>query len=235
MSVILVFIVVVLGLALWWLSQQRLMTKPWLETGTGAGAGGYNDTGLPTAKIALIVFLAVAGSLFALFASAYIMRTEYGDWRSVPLPRIVWLNTVMLVLGSIALQSAATAARQGDIGTVRIGMLTAGVASVAFVVGQVFAWRELIDSGFYLASNPANAFFYVITGLHGLHILGGLAAMGRVLPGVWEAGQVTPRMRLAVELCATYWHFLLIVWVGVLVLLVGWVNEFINICRQLLT
>jgi cytochrome c oxidase subunit 3 len=235
MSVILVFIVVTLGLALWWLSQQRLMAKPWLETGTAAGAGGYDDTGLPTAKIALIVFLAVVGSLFALFASAYIMRTEYSDWRSVPLPQIVWLNTVMLVLGSIALQAAATAARGGDIGTVRVGLVTAGVASVAFMAGQIVAWRDLIDSGYFLAENPANAFFDLITGLHGLHILGGLVALGRVMPGVWEAGHVTPKMRLAVELCATYWHFLLIVWLGVLVLLVGWVNEFINICRQLLT
>src|SRR5690606_19289164 len=79
-SVILVFIIVLLGLAGWWLTQQRLMSRPWLETGTVVGGGGFDDTGLPTAKIALIVFLAVVGSLFALFASAYIMRTEFSDW-----------------------------------------------------------------------------------------------------------------------------------------------------------
>lgn len=233
MSVVIVFVLVMMGLAGWWLLQQRVMSKPWLETGTDVPGGYMDDAALPTQKVALIVFLAVVGALFALFGSAYVMRTEYADWRPLPLPQIVWLNTAMLVVGSVALQSAAVASRHADLPTVRIGLITAAVAGTAFTVGQLFAWRELVVTGYLLADNPANSFFFLITGLHGLHILGGLVALGRVMPGAW--GGDSSRLRLNVELCATYWHFLLIVWLGILVLLIGWVNEFIALCRQLLS
>ena len=115
MSVILVFLVVVLGFAGWWLAHQRLMSKPWLEVGPDP-IGGPGPTGMPTQKIALGIFLAVVGALFALFASAYFMRMEFADWRPMPMPRIVWLNTGMLVLASVALECALAADRQRDVG-----------------------------------------------------------------------------------------------------------------------
>ena len=87
MSVILVFLLVIAGVAAWWLSNQRIMSKPWLEHGTLDGFDGTDVTGMPTAKIGLGVFLAVVGDLFALFASAYFMRMELSDWQSMPVPR----------------------------------------------------------------------------------------------------------------------------------------------------
>ena len=233
MSVILVFLLVVFGFAAWWLSQQRLMSKPWLEVGPDP-IGGPNPTGMPTEKIALGIFLAVVGALFALFASAYFMRMEFVDWRPMPLPRIVWLNTGMLVLASTALQCARSAVRQGDIDTVRLSLITAAFATLGFLGGQLIAWRELAGTGYFLTGNPSNSFFYLLTGLHGLHILGGLVALARVTLAAWGADGAG-KLRLRLELCVAYWHFLLFVWLCLLVLFTGWATDFVNICRGLLS
>ena len=88
----------------------------------------------------------------------------------------------------------------------------AGGFSFGFVLGQVWVWNILIDSGYFAAANPANAFFYLLTGLHGTHLLGGLVAWGRLI--VKEGNGVeTVKMVESVELCTIYWHFLLVVWV----------------------
>lgn len=234
MSVILVFLLVIAGFAGWWLSHQRLMAKPWLEQGVIGDIIGPEGSTLPTAKIGLGVFLAVVGCLFALFTSAYFMRMALSDWQALPLPRVLWFNTGVLVLSSIALQCASVAARRGQIDTVRLGVVTAGLTALAFLVGQLVAWRELTADGYLLTANPANSFFYLITGMHGLHILGGLVALSRTTAGAWN-GTRPERLRLSVELCAMYWHFLLFVWLAIFALLAGWAASFIEICRQLLT
>ena len=94
--------------------------------------------------------------------------------------------------------------------------------------------RELVAAGFFLRTNPANSFFYLLTGMHGLHILGGLFGLGRTTARAWEEPRAE-RVRLGVELCAMYWHFLLLVWLGLLVLLAGWAGDFLEICRGLLS
>lgn len=234
MSVILVFLLVIAGFAGWWLSHQRLMAKPWLEQGEIGDTIGLEGSTLPTAKIGLGVFLAVVGCLFALFTSAYFMRMALSDWQALPLPRVLWFNTGVLVLSSIALQCASIAARRGQIDTVRLGLVTAGLTALAFLIGQLVAWRELTADGYLLTANPANSFFYLITGMHGLHILGGLVGLGKTTAGAWN-GTRPERLRLSVELCAMYWHFLLFVWLAIFALLAGWAASFIEICRQLLT
>lgn len=234
MSVILVFLLVIAGVAVWWLSHQRLMTKPWLEQGMAGDFIGLEGSSLPTAKIGLGVFLAVVGCLFALFTSAYFMRMGLSDWRPLPIPRLLWLNTGMLVLSSISLQCALVATRRNQIGTVRLGLATGGLTAIAFLIGQLLAWRDLTADGYLLSGNPANSFFYLITGMHGLHILGGLVGLGRTTAKAWN-GTRMDRLGLSVDLCAMYWHFLLFVWLAIFVLLAGWAADFIDICRQLLT
>jgi cytochrome c oxidase subunit 3 len=189
---------------------------------------------MPTGRVALGIFLAVVGALFALFASAYFMRMEFVDWRPMPIPPIVWLNTAMLVLASVALQCALAADRQGDTATMRLSLVTGTVATLAFLAGQLVAWRDLTASGYLVTGNPANSFFYLLTGLHGLHILGGLVALARTAPAAWGEGR-PEKLRLRLELCVTYWHFLLLVWLGLLLLFTGWATDFVNICRQILT
>ncbi|MER8369404.1 cytochrome c oxidase subunit 3 [Mesorhizobium sp. M0306] len=234
MSVILVFLLVIAGIAGWWLSHQRLMTKPWLEQGMIGDFVALDRSALPTAKIGLGVFLAVVGCLFALFTSAYFMRMALSDWRPLPIPHLLWLNTGVLVLSSIAIQCASLAARKGQVDMVRLGLATAGLTALVFLIGQLVAWRELSADGYFLASNPANSFFYLLTGMHGLHILGGLVGLGRTSVGAWN-GAPPHRLRLSVELCAMYWHFLLFVWLAIFALLAGWASTLIDICRGLLT
>jgi cytochrome c oxidase subunit III len=229
MSVVVVFLLVLAGLAGWWLSRQGLMTKPWLEQ------GGHVDeeASLPAKKVALIVFLAVVGALFALFASAYFMRMELPDWRALSVSRILWLNTGILILSSVALHCAVIAARRRQSETLKLALVTGGLTALAFLAGQLFAWQELSVEGNFLAANPANSFFYLLTGMHGLHILGGLVALAGTAAKAWNHA-AWERLRLSTELCATYWHFLLFVWLGLFVLLAGWAADFIDICRQLL-
>jgi cytochrome c oxidase subunit III len=233
MSVIILFMAGIAAIAGWWLSQQRLTAKPWLEEGLSVDLREESTSFLPPAKIGLGVFLAVVGSLFALFISAYSMRMNMVDWRALPMPRLLWFNTAVLVLSSVALQWALVAARRNNIDGVIAGLCAGGAFAITFLVGQLLAWRELSVAGYFLASNPANSFFYLITAVHGLHLTGGLVALGRTTAKVWRGVEMT-QVRLSVELCAIYWHFLLVVWLVLLGLLTGWTDDFVDICRRLL-
>jgi cytochrome c oxidase subunit 3 len=234
MVVILSFMIVMASLIGWWLSRQGLATKPWLEVGAGGAAGSTEPSSYPTAKIGLGVFLAVAGSLFSLLVSAYSMRMGLADWRALPIPTVLWLSTGLLMLSSICLQTAVISARRGEQEGVKSSLLAAGVSSLAFLAGQVIAWRALAAAGYFTAADPAAAFFYLVTAIHGLHVLGGLVALCRTTirafgrPG---AGALT----LSVELCAIYWHFLLLVWLVLFSLLMRWTDQFFAICRGLLS
>ena len=105
------------------------------------------------------MFLAVVSSLFALFISAYFMRMQVADWVQLPAPKLLWFNTGVLILSSVALQYAHVAARRGRIEGVRDGLIAGGLFALTFLVGQLFAWRQLNAAGYYLAANPGNAFF----------------------------------------------------------------------------
>ena len=114
--------------------------------------------------------------------------------------------------------------------------LAAGLLlATLFLAGQIEAWRQLSAAGYVLADNPANSFFYLLTGLHGLHILGGLAVTGRTTIRAFAARMPPERLRLNVDLCATYSHFMLAVWLILLALFAGWANNFVDLCRQLLS
>jgi len=234
MSAIVLFMAGIAAIAGWWLSQQRLAAKPWLEEGAAGDFPAGSSMSLPAAKIGLGVFLAVVGSLFALFISAYSMRMALIDWRALPVPRLLWFNTGVLMVSSGALQWAQVAARRDDNDGVLTGLLAGGVSAVFFLTGQLLVWWQLNAAGYFLSANPANAFFYLITAVHGVHLLGGLVALCRTIVKAWQ-GVAMPRLRLSVELCTMYWHFLLLVWLVLFAMLTGWADDFAAICRQLLT
>ncbi|MGH7006677.1 MAG: cytochrome c oxidase subunit 3 [Alphaproteobacteria bacterium] len=235
MSAVLIFLAVLAAIMTWWMMQQRLTSKPWLEAGRASDFIPMDRPSPATEKIGLGVFLAVVGALFSLFISAYFMRMGSSDWWAVPIPGVLWVNTAMLGLSSAALQWAKTAARRNRPEAVEVALSAGFATGVLFLVGQVLAWRDLTASGYVLADNPANSFFYLITGMHGLHILGGLAVLGRTTARVLYGSSTPERIRLSVELCAMYWHFMLLVWLILFALFAGWANDFVDICRQLLT
>lgn len=234
MSVVVMVFAILAGLAGWWLARQRLSAKPWLEQGVLEDVPRLGATGDPAKRTGLGFFLAVIGSLFALLVGAWVMRSDFYDWQPAPMPPIVWVNSGVLLAGSIALEMTQGAVRTGDLSRVRIGLAAATALAVLFLAGQLWAWSVLDSAGYGVAGNPANSFFYLVTGLHGLHIAGGLAALGWALSkavSARDAGEV----RLNVELCATYWLFMLFVWMVLFTLLAGWAGEFVAFCRQLLS
>jgi cytochrome c oxidase subunit 3 len=234
MAVAIVFLALLMAIATWWLLQQKLNAKPWLEEGVIGEFDGTGAMALPAAKIGMGLFLAVVGTLFALLTSAYFMRMGYADWRAIRIPQLLWVNTGALILSSVALQAAQSAVRRRNIDGVRMLLLVAGAFGLVFLVGQLWAWRELTASGVLLAGNPSNSFFYLITGLHGLHVVGGALGLGWTTERAWS-GIPADKLRLGVEMCTMYWHFLLIVWLVLFSLLTGLAEDFGAICRQLLT
>jgi cytochrome c oxidase subunit 3 len=219
------------------------MAKPWLDVGSIGDVPAWGGSSMPPAKVGLGVFLAVAGCLFALLVSAYFVRidiaatTDSGTngaiLRGMPAPRQLWLNTGALILSSIAMQCAQIAARRGYRDAVRDGLLLSGLSGLFFMVGQLLVWRQLVGDGYFAASNPGNAFFYLLTGVHGLHVAGGFVALGKTFPKV-RRGVPIERLRLSVWLCTVYWHFLLLVWLVIFALLMGWADDFVIICRALI-
>jgi cytochrome c oxidase subunit III len=236
-SAIIVFLMLIATITGWWLVRNGVASKPWLEQGV-LGDPPLGPARLPAAKVGLGVFLAVVGCLFALLVSAYSMRMDIAalnvdDWRAPSLPRLLWLNTGVLVLSSVALQWATVAARRGRMQGARDGLLVGGLASVAFLAGQLLAWRQLAEAGHFASSDPASAFFYLLTGVHGLHIAGGLVALGRTGAKMWRRVAVQ-KLSLSMELCAAYWHFLLLVWLIIFALLTHGADSILVVCRSLL-
>ena len=190
---------------------RALMEKPWIAEGVVEDVHGYDLDSLPKPKLGLRLFLAVATVVFSLTIVTYADRMLVPDWRVLPEPLVLWLNTALLVLSSIALQRARGAADRGQIDGLRSSLFIAGVLAFAFLAGQLMAWQQLIDLGYFASTNPANAFFFLMTALHGLHLLGGLVAWARTTAKL-RRGVALEKLRLSVELCAVYWHFLLVIW-----------------------
>ncbi|WCM50633.1 cytochrome c oxidase subunit 3 [Pseudomonas sp. WJP1] len=170
------------------------------------------------AKTGLRLFLAVVSSLFLLFLLAFIARSQMADWRPLAEPMAplanpwqLWVNSGFLVLSCIALQWSRMAARRARMDATVIAFVVGGGFAIAFLVGQLWVWQQFVDWGYFVASNPANSFFYLLTGVHGLHLLGGLIVW------VWIIAKFLrhvplPQLSASIELCAIYWHYLLGLW-----------------------
>lgn len=219
MTIGLVFLTLMMGVIVWWLFRQTLNVQPWQAQALAHDVRG-GTAPRPAAKTALWVFLGVATSLFVLFVSAYAMRLGLADWSPLPRPRLLMLNTAFLVGASLAMEWTAHAARRADLERVRRGLWASGVLTVGFLAGQLFVWKQMNDAAYFVTTSAAAAFFYLFTAVHGLHVLGGLVAWVRAVRRAW-LGSDPPGLRLVVELCATYWHYLLGVWVVLYALLVS--------------
>lgn len=225
MSILAMFVPIVLAIMLWWLLLQKLQDKPWLVQGIAAESD-HSATRYPAKVIGLGVFLAVVTALFMLFAAAYHMRMAVPDWTHLPLPKILWLNTALLALSSGVLQWVWSATDRSTASPIDIrhGLLASVWLALMFVAGQLLAWRQLDANGFFFSCTPASAFFYVFTGLHGLHLLGGLLVLGKITTRVYRSDLsnhtlIAEQVLLSVKLCAIYWHFLLLIWLAIFALL----------------
>ena len=219
MTIGLVFLSLLMIVIVGWLVRQTVNVQPWeaQQLLPELAAGGVGPL---AAKAALWVFLGVASSLFALFASAYAMRLGLADWTPLPRPQLLVMNTAFLVGASLAMQWTVHVVRQGDLTRVRRGLGVSGVLTFAFLAGQLYVWKQLVDAGYFLSTSAATSFFYLFTAVHGLHVLGGLVAWARASLRAWR-GSDPAALRLVVELCATYWHYLLAIWLVLYALFVS--------------
>jgi cytochrome c oxidase subunit 3 len=204
-----IFTALLVGVIVWIFIVRQLTAKSWESRGN---AGDVGAIGVAPAKLGLWMFLAVVTSLFALFISAYAMRMHHGDWTHAAEPAVLWVNTLMLILGSVAMESARSAVKQGQLRGLKFRLVAVGLFTFAFLAGQLAAWQQLSASGQFINSGSAIAFFYLLTAVHGLHLLGGLVVWGKTM-GKLAGGAELIDVRLSVELCAVYWHYLLLVWI----------------------
>jgi len=210
MEIGLIVLAIMLASLLGWLLKQTFNTTPWIAEAVEESSYQAPFNARPK-LVALTTFLAVATSFFALILSAYSLRMELGDWVPMTEPSVLWINTGVLVLASVVFQWTRNNAVSGKVALIKPGLLMTGVLTTAFLAGQWLAWQELNASGQYMTVNPSNAFFFLLTGVHGLHILGGMYVWGRATVRAF-GGQEMDVVRHSVELCTIYWHFLLLVW-----------------------
>ncbi len=197
---------------------KTLQSKPWLTGEDAVGApADVAAFGLPREKVGLRVFFFVTTSLFLLFIVSYRMRMYYEDWVPLKEPMLLWINTGVLVLASVFMQRAKHLAAIEDTAT-RTWFMLGGATAMAFVALQLLIWEQLAAAGHFVSSNPASSFFYLITMIHGLHVIGGIFAWGRAL--LRQEGDFAD-FRMAVDLCTVYWHYLLVVWLVLFYLLLS--------------
>ena len=216
MSNVAIVVALLVGIAVWFAVASRLTAKPWENREQAGDVGALKSS---PARIGLWVFMAVVTSLFGLFLSAYAMRMHHGvGWCHLTIPNILWVNTGVLVAASIALQFASSAVGRGQRLMAQVALIAGGALSIAFLAGQVSAWQQVGPSLYFIQGSPAIAFFYILTVLHGLHLIGGLAVLGRTALRFAHGVELVD-LRLSVQLCSVYWHFLLLVWLVVFAVL----------------
>lgn len=162
-------------------------------------------------KFALWLFLVSIVMLFAAFTSAYIVRRGEGNWLDFDLPALFVYTSVIIVLSSITMQWAYVSAKKDNLDVLKITLFITTVLGVAFLVGQWYAWVDLVEKDVYFVGNPSGTFIYVLTGVHGLHLISGVIFLIIVLISSFRY-KVHSKSLLRIEMCATYWHFLGALW-----------------------
>ncbi len=197
---------------------KSVTSKPWENQGLLGGLDPQPTFDVPSAKVALIFFMTVVVILFSLFTVTYFLRMTLGDWVPIASPSLLWVNTGSLVVSSILFQRARSIQLKTPTANITALFLVGGLFAVAFVVGQVLVWQQLNEQGLYISRNPANAFFYLLTGLHVIHLLGGLWVWAKTSLRLL-AKETDKNTALSIELCTLYWHFLLLVWIAMFAML----------------
>jgi cytochrome c oxidase subunit III len=192
---------------------------------TGGNGGGGDDgkqrpnrrvspgryyTGIAIGIVSVLMF-------FMALASAFLVRKGGSDWVPVHIPTLLWINTVVLLASSGTLELARKRLAQSDVVGFKRFWLVTTILGVVFLIGQVVAWRILVKEGIYLASNPASSFFYIFTGAHGLHLLGGVCALIYVARRNYDVAKIT--RPVAAEVTSYYWHFMDALWLFLLALM----------------
>jgi cytochrome c oxidase subunit 3 len=173
------------------------------------------SSGVHPLKFALWLIIISIIMMFAAFTSAYIVRKEEGNWLEFSLPDNLILNTGILLVSSVFMQLSYHAARKDNLQQLKIFLGITAALGLAFLFGQLQAWSNLVDRKIFFGgadANPSGSFLYVLTGVHGFHLITGLIFIFIVLISSIQY-KVHSRNLLRIELCTIYWHFLGGLWV----------------------
>ena len=182
------------------------------------GAGG-ESRGTPQRAYLTLIQLALAGIVmfFMALTSSFLVRKGLAnDWVAFNFPRILWLNTLILLASSLTIQIARRQLRGHQAAFKRWWSITTGLG-VLFLAGQLIAWRQLAHEGVFLVTNPSSSFFYVLTAAHGLHLLGGILALLYVSRRNWQRARIS--QATATDVTSIYWHCMDGLWLFLFALL----------------
>jgi cytochrome c oxidase subunit 3 len=184
----------------------------------GEGSGGSWQ--MPQRAYFTVIQLGIAGitMFFMALTSSFLVRKGLGnDWVAFSFPRILWVNTLILVASSFTIQAARRYLHEDQRAAFkRWWALTTGLG-ILFLGGQLIAWRQLARQGVFLVTNPSSSFFYVLTAAHGLHLVGGILALLYVSQRNWQRSRMS--LGTAADVASIYWHFMDGLWVFLLALL----------------
>lgn len=170
-------------------------------------------------KFSMWLFLLSVVMIFASLTSGYLVRKSEGNWMDFELPPIFWATTAILVLSSVTHQLAFFHAKKDNLDQVKGWMLITALLGLAFLVTQFYAWVYLVNINVYFSgNNVAGSFLYVLTGLHGLHVISAVIFVLWIAVATFRF-KVHSRNILGIELCTTYWHFLDALWIYLFVFL----------------
>jgi cytochrome c oxidase subunit III len=189
----------------------------------GGNGGDKNRKNRPTPdKYHLAMWLAIASivMMFMSITSAYVIR-QGDDWKPISIPSALWLSTGVLLTSSFTIEWARKALKRGFNELFKRWLSITTLLGIAFLIGQFFSWRQLVLKGIYVNTNPHSSFFYLLTSLHGLHLLGGIVALCWIVFGAWR-NRFSPERTTAVDVTALYWHFMDGLWIYLFLLLFVW-------------
>jgi cytochrome c oxidase subunit 3 len=172
-------------------------------------------------RIGVLVSLASIAMLFTSLSSAYIVRSGVTyDWYPIAVPRVMFGSTALLLLGSVSIELARRKLKQGLSQTYSRYLLLTFLLGLGFLASQLIAWRQLEAQGIYISTHPHSSFFYVLTGAHGVHIAGGLLALGFL----WFRSKrlLDAKRQAAADAVSIYWHFMGALWIYLFLLLFLW-------------
>jgi cytochrome c oxidase subunit 3 len=178
--------------------------------------------GMNPKKFALWLFMVSVIMIFGALTSAYIVRQAAGNWLDFEMPPMFWINTAVILLSSFTMHWAYLSVKRDNLEMSKVAISITVILGLAFLVGQILAWSQLVNKGVYLVgregSGVSGSFLYVISGLHGVHVISGVIFLMVVLVSVFKF-KVHSKNLAQIEMCATYWHFLDALWLYLFVFL----------------
>jgi cytochrome c oxidase subunit 3 len=181
---------------------------PPIDRGWGGDGPDGRGADRRTSFVGLAILLVSTGIVFSALVVAFLARRAMGeDWISMHKPWLLWVNTAVLVASSITLDHSRRALRARNRSQFNLWWTTATALGGVFLCLQLVVWSQLRAAGVYVATNPSSSFFYVLTAVHALHLIGGMTALIWVDVQAWRL-QLGPAKRTAIDVSAIFWHYL---------------------------